>query len=179
MNDRSQGRSPSAAAGTAGPDRAVPDDLVFLLSQLEHLRGQLVAMQGQKRRATVVQTATAMMDAVVTVAERWPDSGRAGEDLSKALAEAGGFYTAAQAFVRQYQGSGLRSLVNALQASTARSAERQRLFEEIIQNFCGVLEGFLTRFQSYCPSPAAAQEWSQASRVFLADLLQVIGNLDR
>lgn len=143
-------------------DAELETALVLMLSNLESSRARLQSPSGRGARA---ESAAAIVDQVAVFARARFD----GEFLAEALAEIGDVHARAAELHRQAQSGRGGFLGLFRKAPEDDSKEFALLMRDEVVALESVFALFATRFHA----PAAANEWSQAYRLFLADLAAV------
>jgi hypothetical protein len=174
---RSMPESRDSRPGVAQPmndhDQGLQNDLVRLLSTLEHQCTRLEKAFQQSDAAEVVNLARAMVDEIVRVGQRLKNGGDDAA-LTTALAEAGDLYTTLDRLRREIDPSLVRSVLSLFGRSTASRSEKRQQFRQILTDTVRVVETLLHLFGGEFQRDAPAQEWGQASGLFVHELRRVV-----
>jgi hypothetical protein len=180
--ERSYTSGPFAVAAIPPPvdpeqDVAFERDLVLLLSKLDQFRSRLADAQVQRRAPLALQIILTLLDEVIDFTKR---SLKTREDATagkEELAQAEKLYLAVQELLRHLTPGPLHSFISFFGKPSVDHADRAHAFREIGRRLLQVLEGLFVLFQDYFQVPASATEWTQAHRLFLADLRPVVDRL--
>ena len=182
--ETNEAKDPKLAPATAeltpelrAQDADWENELVRLLSVLEFLRVQAEEISTEKRPAPALQTALAMVDHVVGFAQQHLE-GLDDSCLPTLLVRAGDLYSSAQRVLKELNGSSFKSLVNLFLKAAADKDQCRQMFRDSIRGVKEVLESSFTLFGTRFHAPASSQQWAQTYRVFLADLAQVLDQLE-
>jgi hypothetical protein len=168
-----QDSRPRVAEPMNDHDQALQYDLVQLLSTLEHHRARLDKAFHQGEPVEVLDLARAMVDEVVELAERLGTGGDS-TALTTALADAGNLYTNLDRLRQDLNPSLVRSVLFLFGKSRTSPEQKRQNFRQTLTDTFRVIETFLGLFRAELQSEAAAQEWGQASGLFLHDLGRVV-----
>jgi hypothetical protein len=168
----SQDRRPGVAEPMNDHDQALQNHLVLLLSTLEQHRARLDKAFHQGEPVAVLDLARAMVDEVVKAAERLGTAD--GAALTAALADAGDLFTTLDRVRKEFEPSLIRSVLAVFGKSRTSPEQKRQEFRQTLADTFRVLETFLGLFRGDFQSETAAQEWGQASGLFLHDLSRVV-----
>ena len=163
------GSSAIFAQGAAEHDLALQQDLVLLLSKLEHHRSRLANPGPEQKDVTVLQVAVAMVRDLVQAAAE--DGGDRTEARAAALAKAAAFLEPTEALLRQLDDPSLVRAFVRLFRKPLEPAEQLRQVRQAAQGLVEVVQTFFALHKAGFQVPAAAESWSQAQAVFVNDLL--------
>jgi hypothetical protein len=168
----SQDRRPGVAEPMNDHDQALQSHLVLLLSTLEQHRARLDKAFHKGEPVEVVDLARAVVDEVVKAAERLGTAD--GAALATALADAGNLLTTLDRLRKELEPSLVRSVLAVFVKSRTSPDQKRQEFRQALTETFRVVETFLGLFQTDFQSETAAQEWGQASELFLHDLARVV-----
>src|SRR5262245_20372691 len=168
----SQDRRPGVAEPMNDQDQALQSHLVLLLSTLEQHRARLDKAFFKGDPAEVLDLARAMVDEVVKAAERLGTAD--GDALAAALADAGNLFPTLDRVRKELEPSLVRSVLAVFGKSRTSPDQKRREFRRALTDTFRVLETFLGLFRGDFQSETAAQEWGQASGLFLHDLARLV-----
>jgi hypothetical protein len=158
-------------------DRALESTLVVLLSSLEFLRAQMEAGVAQQQPAQVVEAATALVNQVVAFVDKQVSIRVDAEDLARALAKVGDFFTTTQLAQEHLERPALKSLFGWLTKAAAGTAEHRARLRQVARGLDDVLESYFNLFAARFRGVHAAQRWMDTQEVFRADLKRVLDQL--
>ena len=164
---------PALSAVEIEQDSELEDDLVPLLSKLQHECAELADETGGRRSIVTLQTLTEMVNLVVSSSEE--QQGRAATiiSLTEALDRAGDAYPRARLLQAQ-AGSrnrlSARTVVNLYNSWSNDPEGRRETFGQVARGMIHVLDTCLSHFRDRFRSPSIEEKWREACATFLAEL---------
>lgn len=155
-------------------DNALENDLILLLSRLEHSRVRLDSRRSQRRPALALQILAEMVNHVVAFSEEWLDVEARANSLAKALAWAADVHPQVRLLHVQNNRLSAQTMSNLYSSWTSDSVERRETFHQIARGMVDVLETYFSLLADRFRSPSIADRWREPCRIFLADLTPVL-----
>jgi len=155
-------------------DNALENDLILLLSRLEHSRVRLDSRRSQRRPALALQILAEMVNHVMAFSEEWLDVEARANSLAKALAWAADVYPQVRLLHVQNNRLSAQTMSNLYSSWTSDSVERRETFHQIARGMVDVLETYFSLLADRFRSPSVADRWREPCRIFLADLTPVL-----
>lgn len=153
-------------------DNALEDNLILLLSRLEHSRSQLVDGKAQKRFSPALQSLTEMANHVIAFAEEHLDTGNSFSSLTAVWETTTRAYP--QLRMLQVNDNRLSAEIasNLYSGGHHDPAERQEMFRQVTQGVAAILEAYFSLIITHFRSPSV-ERWRETCTTFLAELTQV------
>jgi hypothetical protein len=167
----------SAAPCQIAHDGDLADDLIVLVSTLEHDRERLAAQGRRAEAAEALEIAGKMVDAVSKLAIRHLSVETSGPTLASALADAKALCDSTEDLSREFDGSAVRAVLRYFGRSGLSNSERRYLFGRLLGRLHDILERFFVLFRDRFSTTQPATEWSQTYPVFLEELSNVVSVL--
>jgi hypothetical protein len=145
------------------------DALVGLLGRLEHLREGILAAQAAGRPAQVLQLAQELMDLATTFSERYC-AFAAVRELDEAGSRRSDFFAALGPLRGQFQGSGVRSLLNSGSRSGSDATATQTLARRCLTALHEALFAYFVIFTSRFSTSRAARQWVEVAAMFVVEM---------
>lgn len=154
-------------------DTRLENELISLLSNLEHLRAQLVDKKSREQASLALQTLIDMVNHVVDFSEEHTNGGLKVGSLKEVLLEAADEYPAAQLLKVQHS----RLTDNSVMLHQTWKGDplvRQQTFHQIVESLLAILETYFVYFTTSFRSASVTDQWSETCIKFLADLAWVV-----
>jgi hypothetical protein len=182
VDERADREVPELAGGRTEPalsaveieqDSQLEDDLVPLLSRLQHACAQLAEDTGGKRSIVTLQILTEMVNLVMASSEE--QQGRVATiiSLAEALDRAGDAYPRARLLQAQASSRNrlsARTVVNLYNSWSNDPEGRRETFGQVARGMIHVLDTCLSHFRDRFRSPSIEEKWREACATFLAEL---------
>jgi hypothetical protein len=177
QKDREAAQAQALSRAEIAQDGALENDLIFLLSKLEHLRAQLANKKSRKRPTLALQILTEMVNDILAFSEECMDAKAGTDSLTRALAEAGDMYPAAQlAWIQPNQLSD-RTVSKLYSDWPGNAASRRQAFHQTGESMVYILEAYFSLFTARFRSSSAADRWRETFSIFVADLTRVVDKI--
>lgn len=158
-------------------DSALENDLILLLSKLEHSRAQLAKKRSRKRATLALQILTEMVNHVLAFSEKWLDAETQADSLAKALAEAHDIYPAAQLSWIRHAPLSDQTVLELYHTWAGNAASRLQAFHQTAQSLVYILETHFSIFATCFRSSSIADRWRETFSIFVPDLTQVVDTI--
>lgn len=155
-------------------DTRLENDLISLLSTLEHLRARLADKKSREQASLALQTMTEMVNHAVCFSEEHPNGELKSGSLKEALLEAADEFPSTQLLkVRQNRLTDNSVMLH--KTWTGDPVVRQQTFHQITESLLAILETYFVYFTTSFRSASVRDQWSETCIKFLADLAWVVG----
>jgi hypothetical protein len=154
-------------------DNTLENDLILLLSQLEHLRAQVADRKARGRPPLALQALTEMLNQAASFSEGLNAKANA-NSLARALTLASELHPAARLLRTQDNRLSLQTVSKLYSSWADDPTGRREVFYQIGQAMLDVLESYFMLFTGSFRAPSLANQWRETCRVFLTDLTQVV-----
>jgi hypothetical protein len=168
---------PGVAEPMNDHDQALQNELVLLLSILEHHHSCMEAALHNRETLEILDRSRAIIDEVVGLADRLGTGGES-DVLTSALADAGQLYTTFDRLRADLEPSLWQSVLFLFGRPRSSPAQQLEDFRHALADMYRVVETFLGLFRAQFQGEAGALEWEQASRLFLRDLRAVVDRVN-
>jgi hypothetical protein len=175
-----QAAAPAAArALTAAEieyDAHLENEMILLMSQLDHLRARLSERNTQKRPAQALQILSGMANQVVELAEGILRDERRGASLNEAIERATSSFPSAQGL--KVAGNRLSAeSIAALYLNASNPNRRQQVFKDVSRSIISVIDEYFAQLTACFRSESATDELREAYGFFFTDLTKVVGGV--
>jgi hypothetical protein len=158
-------------------DSMLENDLILLLSQLEHALSQLASRKNRNRPTIALQILAEMVNDAAAFSEEHASGGANTDSLARTLALTGDTYPAMRILQPQNNRLSAQTMSKMYSSWASDSTGRRQMFQQIGQSILDVLERYFALFTSFFRSPSLTHEWQEMCRVFLRDLTPIVAKI--
>jgi hypothetical protein len=155
-------------------DTTLENDLILLLSKLEHLISKLREGKVQKRPTNALEILADLTNQIILFSEGIPKINTVESSLVKALIRASDIYPQARFLQAEYNRMSVQTVINLYGSWAGSPADRRYMFRQISHSLINITEYYFALFMNNFRSPLMRDQWKETYGVFIFDLTRAV-----
>ncbi len=160
--------------GEVEQDSTLENDLILLLSKLEHLISKLRESKVQKRPANALEILADLVNQIIIFSEGVSKVNTVESSLVKALIRASDIYPQARFLQAEYNRVSVQTVINLYGSWAGSPADRRYMFRQISHSLINITEYYFSLFMNNFRSPLMRDQWKETYGVFVFDLTRAV-----